>query len=245
MTRSISKKVLLACSSFLFVLSASAGDLTTPNTFTAGTAAVAAEVNENFAAVEVAVDDNDARISGLQGDVSTADATTFFLPDDTPAAGDVVGTGTLTRTAQGANFVINTTMLDADSAYTLWWIIFNNPAACDPAGCSGPDLGMPAVEGSVMNATGRVADANGNATFSAFVPVGFMHTNPASGNLRQVFGPGLQDVWGAEIHVVIRSHGPATGNVEQISTLLGDCVNEASPTGCYDGQAVAFPLPSP
>ena len=252
MTNLQMKRVVLVGSGFLAALctglisvSANAGDLTTPNVFSAGTPAVAADVNANFDAVEAAVDDNDARISGLEGDVSMGDATTFFLPDETPAAGDVVGSGVLTRTAAGAQFDIATTMLDAGSAYTLWWIVFNNPAACDPAGCTGADLGVPAVEGSVMNATGRVVGADGTATFSSFLPVGFMHTNPANGNLRQVFGPGLQDVAGAELHVVIRSHGPATGNPEQISTLLADCVNEASPSGCYDGQGVAFPRPAP
>ena len=137
---------------------------------------------------------------------------------------------------------MHTTELGPGNAYTIWWIIFNNPGAC-AAGCAGPDLGNPLVEGSVMNATGRVADSDGNAWFSAFLPAGFMHTNPSNGDLRQVFGPGLQNVNGAEIHIVIRCHGPSTGSVEQISTLLGDCNNAASPTGCYEAQAAAFPLP--
>jgi len=240
MTESKIRKVLLVCSSFLIILaaslfsySASAQVLTIPNTFTAGEAAVAAEVNANFDAVATAVN----------GQVSMADVMTFFLPDETAAAGDVVGTAALTRHAAGVYLTADTTMLGAGDAYTLWWIIFNNPAACDPAGCTGGDLGTAAVEGSVMNATGRDADATGNATFSAFLPVGFIHTNPSSGFGRQLFGPGLQNLAGAEIHVVIRSHGPSTGNVEQISTLLGDCVNEASPSGCYDSQAIAFPRP--
>jgi hypothetical protein len=40
-----------------------AGDLTIPNTFTADTPAVAAEVNANFAETEAAVDDNNSRIN--------------------------------------------------------------------------------------------------------------------------------------------------------------------------------------
>ena len=238
------RKIMLVRSSFLVVLcanlighSASAQDLTIPNAFAAGTPAVADEVNANFDAVATAVND-------LGGQTSMADVFTFFLPDEvTPAAGDVVGSGQLTRTAGGVNLAIDTTMLDAGSAYTLWWVIFNNPGACDPAGCSDADFGTAAVEASVMHATGRVADANGNGTFSAFLPAGFMHTNLSSQNGRHLFGPGLQNVAGAEVHIVIRSHGPASGGTEQISTLLGDCNNAASPSGCYDGQAAVFPLP--
>jgi hypothetical protein len=222
----------------LFSHSASAQILTIPNTFASGTPAVAAEVNENFDAVSTAVN------SLLGGQTSTADVVTFFLPDETPAAGDVVGTAELTRTAAGVHLTANSTLLDAGAAYTLWWIIFNNPAACDPAGCSDADFGTPAVEASVMNATGRVADATGNATFSAFLPVGFMHTNPSSLNGRQLFGPGLQSAAGAVIHVVIRCHGPWSGNIEQISTVAGDCLNTDSPSGCYDAQAILVPDPA-
>jgi hypothetical protein len=244
MTNLQNRRIPLAIWSFMIVLganlfinSASAQDLTIPNVFTSGTPAVAAEVNENFDAVATAV-------NTLGGQTSTADIFTFMMPDETPAAGDVVGTADLTRTAAGVRLTANSTLLDAGAAYTLWWIIFNNPAACDPAGCSDADFGTPAVEASVMNATGRVADANGLATFVAFLPVGFMHTNPSSLNGRQLFGPGLQNAAGAVIHVVIRCHGPSSGDIEQISTVDGDCLNAASPSGCYDAQAIVFPLPA-
>ncbi|HEX9626636.1 MAG TPA: tail fiber domain-containing protein [Acidiferrobacterales bacterium] len=46
---------------------AGAGEVTLPNTFTAGTPAVAAQVNANFDAVKAAVDDNNGRINTLEG----------------------------------------------------------------------------------------------------------------------------------------------------------------------------------
>ena len=189
-----------------------------------------------------------------QANNSKADVFTFDNPDGTPAAGNVVGEATLKRSKEGVNVTIHTTELGPGNAYTIWWIIFNNPDAC-VASCAGSDLGNPAVEGSVMNATGRVADSDGNARFSAFLPVGFMHTNPSSGNLRQLLGPGLQNVKGAEIHIVVRCHGLATGSdpsdnpVEQISTLLGDCNAVLGQDGgmdilgCFDAQAAVFPRP--
>lgn len=162
-------------------------------------------------------------------------------------SGEVVGKARLHRSKEGVNLTIKTSGLVPGDAYSVWWIIFNNPGACAAGGCSGADLGNPDVDGAVMNATGRVANSYRKTTFSAFLPVGFIHTNPASGNVRQPFGPGLQNLRGAEIHVVIRSHGMAiehdlpTDDVEQISTLFGDCgVDEVN---CFDAQAAVFPLP--
>ena len=157
-------------------------------------------------------------ISG-QAQAQTSKADMISLADGTT----VVGKARLHRSDAGAKVTIKSTGLVAGDAYTVWWLIFNE----DPN------------DDSVMNATGRIADSEGNATFNAFLPVGFMHTEPASGNLRQLFGPGLQDVRNAEIGAVVRSHGPSTGSIEQISTLLGDCdVNV-----CVDAQIVFFPVP--
>ena len=63
----------VACASVILVLakSASADDLTVPNTFQAGTPARASEVNENFTAVEASVDDNAANISANATNIQT------------------------------------------------------------------------------------------------------------------------------------------------------------------------------
>ena len=51
-----------------------ASSLSIPNSFTAGTPAVAAEVNGNFTAVQTAVDDNDTRIAALEAALATLQA---------------------------------------------------------------------------------------------------------------------------------------------------------------------------
>jgi hypothetical protein len=48
-----------------------AGSVTIPNSFTSGSAALAAEVNANFDAVKSAVDDNDSRIAALVAQLDT------------------------------------------------------------------------------------------------------------------------------------------------------------------------------
>ncbi len=56
-----------------------AAELTIPNTFVANTPAVASEVNGNFAAVETAVDDNNARIAALEATIASLQATVNSL----------------------------------------------------------------------------------------------------------------------------------------------------------------------
>lgn len=51
-----------------------AGEITIPNTFTAGTPAKASEVNDNFSAVKIAVDDNNSRILTNTGGISSNDS---------------------------------------------------------------------------------------------------------------------------------------------------------------------------
>lgn len=90
--RNINKRysVLVSAGMLLLASPLHAGDLTIPNEFTAGTPAVAAEVNANFDAVEVAVDDNDLRINDLLARVEALEAQasepalsveTFFATD--------------------------------------------------------------------------------------------------------------------------------------------------------------------
>jgi len=66
-----SLRISVAVSSVMLGAAAWAGPVTIPNTFVANTPALAAEVNDNFSAVEIAVDDNDARITNNAAAIST------------------------------------------------------------------------------------------------------------------------------------------------------------------------------
>ena len=63
---------LLLILGIAFINNIQAADLAIPNTFTAGTTAVAAEVNANFTAVESAVDDNNTNITTNASGISTS-----------------------------------------------------------------------------------------------------------------------------------------------------------------------------
>jgi hypothetical protein len=141
---------------------------------------------------------------------------------------------------------VNTTGLPA-GAYTNWWVIFNNPDACNADGCGGDDF-FPggeynaAVSPSVLFATGGVVTDNGVGHFRAH-----LEENDTSGEV--LFGPGLTTAEGAEIHYIVRYHGPAgAGDVltAQTTTFGGGCSNAPNPYPifpCYDPQSTGFPRP--
>lgn len=49
----------------------------------------------------------------------------------------------------------------ANSPYTIWWVIFNNPDACFTKPCGEPDLGNAEAEAAVFNAGGAISAASG------------------------------------------------------------------------------------
>lgn len=158
----------------------------------------------------------------------------------------------LTRGVGEVWYSISTKNLPAGD-YTNWWIIWNDPTKC-AGGCGEDDLG---IEGNaVFRATGGAVGPNGRGKFSAWLPEGF-EPAPVGGAVNSTVvvsngGAGLTNAQGAEIHVVIRYHGPHVANALQTSTLGGGCsvastFPDSGPPGdafgCYDPQAVPFPLP--
>ena len=148
---------------------------------------------------------------------------------------DIAGaTSILNRHADGVDLVLDTTNLIPGDTYTVWWVIFNNPAACPGVSCKGADLSNPETVGMVGYATGSIADEQGAGHFEASLAIGdnsialdnndgfpFELVEPA---------PGLIDPMKAEIHAVVRTHGAALDDpTEQLTTFGGgcnpDCVN--------------------
>lgn len=145
----------------------------------------------------------------------------------------------LIRNRNGVWYYISTTGLLPGGPYTNWWVIFNHPEFCAPPGCMAKDFpqngGDPRVEASVLWATGRVVDANGHGTFSAHLAA----DGTAPGEVR--FGPALLNPR-AEIHLIVRSHGPALTGADleaQLTSVGGGC---AITKACQDQQvAQHFP----
>lgn len=131
---------------------------------------------------------------------------------------------------QVVNASVSSMALEPYEAYSIWWAVFNYPRFCDqPFRCSVQDLevnkGDPRVRASVFWAGGLVADANGAANASLQLLPGRTQreTFAKSRNL------GLLNLRGAELHLVLRSHGPA-GEAGPLSAQVGSA-NKACPAG--------------
>lgn len=125
------------------------------------------------------------------------------------------------------------------TAVTVWWVVFNQPENCASSPCSVDDLFVPEVEGSAFNATGALVDANRKVRLvTALYETGpdFADIGPFTS---LIGGPGLVDLQGAEIHIVVRSHGPAIeGQEDQQITLFLEpgCQDLGGPNECVDIQ---------
>jgi hypothetical protein len=140
---------------------------------------------------------------------------------------------------EGLILELDTSNLVIGDAYTVWAAIFNNPDACLD-GCNGADFGIPEVQGSLIWASGMVVDAE-EAVFTAFLEL----DHPAG----EVRPPGTMEGLTsllAEVHAVVRTHGPASENSDileaQLTTFEGGC----DIFSCYDPQlAILAPIPEP
>ncbi len=168
-----------------------------------------------------------------------------------PFLGDVLGSSILHRSKNGITVNFQTSGLIPGNAYTLWWVIWNKPENCAvPGACLEPDFGNAAnIKIDVLYATGHIVGNSGIGNFSTELKVGDI-----SGSLG-AFGPsyGLMDPQKAEVHLVLRSHGPAQPGMidDQIHTISGGCNPVYSPPGfgpdpnisgaCRDIQAAIHP----
>ena len=157
----------------------------------------------------------------------------FADPDQTPGDEVAGSSGQLVRTPNGVHAQLNTNDLDP-GAYTVWWVVWNDPAECDGV-CDGGDLG--ASGNFVGRATGGIVGADGLGNFGASLLVGDI-----SEALIDNGGAGLTDPADAEVHMIVRYHGPIEAELlpGQIHTLDGGCASGDGSFDCFDPQAVAF-----
>lgn len=141
---------------------------------------------------------------------------------------DVPGAGTLTRDEDGVEVRLTLAGLYKKSSYSVWWIVFNDPASCQHGG---PGVCGPTDIDAVANAGGFLTGTDGTANMTGELEVGPLPQGLAG------FGE-LTDAFGAEIHLIIQSHGKHNvGSVDaQISIPGAACKGNR----CGDHYAIAF-----
>lgn len=195
------------------------------------------------------------------GDTLVTTATVEAFQDAGDVGGGVLEPGTmyapttddratLERGEDWIEATIETSGLPA-GAYTVWWVVFDTPDGCSET-CDEDDLLNPDASVSVFWATGGVVDTDGTATFSARYRVG---DDLGEQDAQQILGDGSLDPSRAEVHNIIKYHGPASSDPatlrSQTTTLLGECEEGANaidlgePFGvqCFDPQHVVYPAP--
>jgi hypothetical protein len=151
------------------------------------------------------------------------------------------GQGTLRIEEDGVHYNIHTMNLDPGSAITNWAVVFNDPNNCIGP-CDGSDIEAGRGDASVFWAAGAIVPNNssGAANFAAFIPEG----DPEARGVELRFGKGLVNSETSEVHIVIRTHGPAALDdpdllMRQLNYFDGGC----DMLQCDDQQAVPFFLP--
>lgn len=169
-----------------------------------------------------------------RSDWTTAEVVTFADP------GHSVGTSRLKRHGGRVEMKFSAAELEPETAATLWAVVFNNPEACIGE-CDDPDIfENPATRADMMFVGGAVADASGAVRFSGHETVG-----ATANSIMPLFGLsawGILDVQQAEIHLVLRDHGPLIHGLRraQTTTFNGGCTGfgaefgEPGPNECVD-----------
>ncbi len=160
--------------------------------------------------------------------------------DGKPAGAIEGATARLVATDAGASVILRTHGLEPGHAYTLWYVVINNPEACAGTPCTGPDILLnPQVDAQVTFGAGTVTGNSGRATFAAHMPVG-----PVDGWLadRTFHNPR-----GAEYHFVINDHGPklAAHMPGMIHTYRGGCSDDSPFPPIFPDTALADGEPGP
>ncbi len=130
-------------------------------------------------------------------------------------------------TTEGSVFVaLETSELKPGHAYTMWFVPINAPENCANDPCDSSDVvgNRDLVESDVSYGDGAVANAAGEASFAAHRRTGEL---PGAW-----FGTGLKHPMSAEVHLVIRDHGPAQeldDVIDAISTHNGGCTVDSAP----------------
>lgn len=180
--------------------------------------------------------DPSAELSASQQETAVADAVARTSSDVwTSSDLSVVGSSWLGRHGHSLSMTLKTSDLPAGMAVTVWWVVFNEPENClyptPVSQCGQRDIFFnPDVRADVLYAAGHVTGRGRSHTFAAQRRVGDDSGSvmPFINNVLGMDLPsvGLENIFGAEVHLVVRSHGEALPShmPDMIQTFNGGCL---------------------
>jgi hypothetical protein len=154
--------------------------------------------------------------------VSTSPMMEFEGSGYVPGPDDV---STLLRRTNWINAQIETSGLDPMTPYTLWAVVFNKPQYCASSPCGLADLPIvpghdSRVQASAAYVTGGFSTSDGTLHLQGRLDRAHDGVKPTE----TLFGPGLMNGAKAEIHFVLRGHGPDSGDpLLAIGSYGGGC----------------------
>ena len=162
-----------------------------------------------------------------------------------PVYGDQVpgATASLVSNKAGATAQLRSDGLTPGDAVTLWWIIFNSPENCaaHPEPCTLDDLfgNTAAVGGEVTYGAGHVIGDSGKVAYGSHLKTGEVRMG--------WFGNGFTNPTGAEIHLVVHTHGQVIPEMadEMISTFRAGCHDDAMINPDFPANAYNDGTPGP
>ncbi len=140
------------------------------------------------------------------------------------------------RTGAGINIKLRTSELSPGDAYTLLVAVFNDPESCsEPLNplrkCTSGDLLGNLAENDVIFVAGHVAGGSGRGTFAGHVANGDNSGSIMTPFLGGAPAAGLLDPMGAELHILLFSHGQKLPEFmpSMIQTFAGGCASPPIP----------------
>lgn len=176
--------------------------------------------------------DNDGAISPAQAPVIVTVAAIGEFPG---SGSGISGEATLTRTKDGLSVDQDAEGLTVGNAYSVWWGIFDNPRGCDGA-CDPSDLSRRQAQPTLVNGGGFVAAGTSISYQSELA------RHDVEGRQVQVGDPsGVDNTYGAEVHLVLRSHGLAETDPADLAIQTSTFNEFCSP--CANVSSVVFAPP--
>lgn len=154
------------------------------------------------------------------------------------ASGRIPGpddSSTLLRRSLWIDVQIESSGLDPATAYTAWAVVFNHPQYCAASPCSLGDLPFnpghdPRIQASAAYVTGGFSGVDGSLRLEGRLYRAEKGIKPTE----TLFGPGLLNGARAEIHFLLRGHGPDSGNpLLSFGSYNGGCTET---NACSDQQ---------